>query len=103
VVWAAEVKEEIPQIGPGEYHHIKPIHKVLDLTETPTEANVSNLINDVWNRRLEEAQRPVMAARDAGLPGACTMLEMNIVPDLFVLFPHFSHITYSILARSSSG
>jgi hypothetical protein len=64
VVWAAEVKEKIPQLGPGEYHHIKPVHKVLDLTQVPTKANVSNLINDVWNRRLEEAQRPVMAVRD---------------------------------------
>jgi hypothetical protein len=78
VVWSAEVVEVIPEIGLEPVHHIKPVHKLLDLTQAPTKANVSNLINDVWNRRLEEAQRPVMAARDASTEDALGYLLWSV-------------------------
>jgi hypothetical protein len=78
VVWAAEVYEKIEALDDELHHHIKPVHKVLYLTQVPTKANVSNLINDVWNRRLEEAQRPVMAARDASTEDALGYLLWSV-------------------------
>jgi hypothetical protein len=78
VVWAAEVYEKIEALDDELHHHIKPVHKVLDLTQVPTKANVSNLINDVWNRRLEEAQRPVMAARDVPTEDALGYLLWSV-------------------------
>jgi len=72
VTWAAEVEEEIKNPPLGLKKHIKPVHKVLDLL-AGSDANVASYLNIKYDNRLETAQRPVIAALQAGsnsYPGA---------------------------------
>lgn len=63
VVWTAEVNEVVRQFGEGPLPHIKPVHKLIDLTAS-VDDNVATFLNVKYDR-LEEARYPVIATKHA--------------------------------------
>ncbi|MDX9760139.1 MAG: T9SS type A sorting domain-containing protein, partial [Bacteroidota bacterium] len=61
VVWTSEVNEVVPQFVDDPLPHIKPAHKLIDLTAA-VDDNVATFINVKYDR-LEEARYPVIATK----------------------------------------
>jgi hypothetical protein len=61
VVWTAEIEEPVEGISKEPIPHIKPAHKLIDLTAS-VDHNVATILNTKYNR-LEEARFPVIATK----------------------------------------
>jgi hypothetical protein len=97
------VEEYITDPDLGLRKHIKPVHKVLDLL-AGADDNVASYINVKYDDRLETAQRPVIAALQAGsnsYPGAMVWSVYDVEEGARLRYSEFSLSTATTVRMGS--